>query len=70
MERRLRKDIKKCDNCQFWQFHADPNMGLCKKTYMAFAYTCERTLHPITKNFYVCDEHQAKVDSRTQCSAF
>lgn len=63
-----KETVKKCQNCEFWDFHAQPNLGLCKRVYMAFAYTCERTLHPITKSFYVCDEWR-KNQSKTEAAA-
>lgn len=63
-----KKKVNKCGNCHHWRFHAEPNLGLCLKQVMAFAYTCERTLHPITKSFYVCDEYEKAITPTTVCT--
>jgi len=71
--RKEKETVKRCQNCEHWAFHAQPNLGLCKRVFMAFAYTCERTLHPITKSFYVCDEWRKTTKSKaaqaTECAA-
>lgn len=55
-----KKVVNKCGNCRYWSIYQKPDLGLCKLKKMAFAYTCEETLHPLTKQFYVCDDHEPK----------
>jgi hypothetical protein len=33
-------------------------LGYCKIKSMIFAFTLEETVHPITRDFYLCEKHQ------------
>lgn len=48
--------IRNCKNCAFW-LRDKENVGYCKKSSMHFAYTLEKNLYYMTKEFYVCDKH-------------
>lgn len=55
--------IRRCSNCKHWSGEiVSPNnpkpMGYCKRISMFFAYTLEQTVYPITKDFYLCENHE------------
>ena len=55
--------IRRCSNCKHWSGdivtpNGNKNMGYCKLISMYFAYTLEKTVYPITKDFYLCEKHE------------
>ena len=60
--------IRSCKNCVFWLYDKE-NQGYCKKALLHFAYTLEKNLYPITKDFYVCEKHQFHNEESLQKTA-
>ena len=54
--------IRRCLNCKFWsqELLSDKvkELGYCKANPLLFAFTLKPTVFPITKNFYLCENHQ------------
>ncbi len=54
--------IRRCFNCKHWygEIHlGDGNpAGYCKLTPMLFAFTLQKTVYPITRDFYLCEGHE------------
>ena len=53
--------IRKCQNCKFWKqenISEKQNIGYCKLEPMLFAFTLQKTVFPMTKDFYLCVSHQ------------
>ena len=54
--------IRRCLNCTFWntttEFNGAQKVGYCHKKPLYFAFTLEPSVHTITKEFYVCVDHQ------------
>ncbi len=54
--------IRRCKNCKNWQQETkkdeNSNTGFCKLNPMLFAFTLEKTVFPITKDFYLCTSHE------------
>lgn len=57
--------LRRCVNCTFWnqtkEFdsrNGTHQVGYCHKTQLHFAFTLEPSVHPLTKAFYVCIDHQ------------
>jgi hypothetical protein len=55
--------IRRCFNCKFWQ--PDINLtkgkmplGYCTIKSLHFAFTLKETVHPITRDFYLCESHK------------
>lgn len=62
--------IRKCINCvNFKQIDDNSTMGYCKILQLHFAFTHEKSVYGIVKDFYVCPNHRfinedsLKVDS-------
>jgi len=58
--------LRRCQNCRFWSAITDKdydnnkNIGYCKQKPLVFAYTLQKSVFAITKNFYMCEEHKFK----------
>jgi len=55
--------IRRCINCTFWNNTTEfdnnnPKVGYCHKTQLLFAFTLEPSVHPLTKEFFLCTNHQ------------
>jgi hypothetical protein len=55
--------LRRCFNCKYWQpdikgSRQEMPLGYCKIKSMIFAFTLEETVHPITRDFYLCEKHQ------------
>ena len=54
--------VRRCLNCKFWsqelKSDKEKELGYCKKHPLLFSFTLKPTVFPITKNFYLCEEHQ------------
>jgi len=55
--------IRRCQNCKHWKQelkteNAKTQSGYCKAMPMIFAFTLEKTVFPITKDFYLCESHE------------
>lgn len=57
--------LRRCVNCTFWnptnEFDsrdAQHKIGYCQKKPLYFAFTLEPSVHTLTKEFFVCVEHQ------------
>ena len=55
--------LRRCFNCKYWQpdikgSRQEMHLGYCKIKSMIFAFTLEETVHPITRDFYLCEKHQ------------
>ena len=53
--------IRKCQNCKHWKQESSVEknkIGYCKLAPMLFAFTLERTVFPMTKDFYLCINHE------------
>jgi len=50
--------IRKCDNCtNFKIIDNDDKVGYCKATPLMFAFTHEKSVYPIVRDFYLCESH-------------
>jgi hypothetical protein len=55
--------LRRCFNCKFWQpdikgSKSEMPLGYCKIKSLTFAFTLKQTVHPITRDFYLCEHHQ------------
>jgi hypothetical protein len=54
--------IRRCLNCKHWsqELNSDKEkeLGYCRVKPHLFAFTLQPTVFPITKSFYLCDEHK------------
>lgn len=57
--------IRRCLNCTFWNSTAEFDsksekykIGYCHKNPLYFAFTLEPSVHPMTKEFFLCVDHQ------------
>lgn len=53
--------MRRCSNCKFWNSgleFRDDNIGYCKAMPLYFAFTLQKTVYPITKDFYLCENHK------------
>lgn len=51
--------IRKCNNCvNFKQIDDNGTMGYCKLLQLHFAFTHEKSVYGIVKDFYVCPKHE------------
>lgn len=52
--------IRRCFNCKHWKSGIQVNdrtSGYCNMNPMYFAYTLEKTVYPITHEYYYCPQH-------------
>lgn len=50
--------LRSCYNCKhFNPMNGTENIGYCKISAMLFAFTMKRTVFPMVKTFYLCEEH-------------
>ena len=51
--------IRKCSNCIFFNKidDVDTTRGYCKKLPLYFAFTHEKSVYAIVKEFYICESH-------------
>lgn len=55
--------IRRCFNCKHWSAYseeANQAHGYCKLRPLYFAFTLQRTVFTITKDFYLCELHEFK----------
>lgn len=55
--------IRRCFNCKNWSAYSDEQnqtLGYCKIKALHFAFTLQKTVFTITKDFYLCEEHEFK----------
>jgi len=55
--------IRRCFNCRNWSPYSDTDnqpLGYCKMNPMYFAFTLQKTVFAITKDFYLCELHKFK----------
>lgn len=55
--------IRRCFNCKFWSPYSDEQsqtLGYCKLKPLYFAFTLQKTVFTITKDFYLCENHEFK----------
>jgi len=52
--------IRKCNNCVNFQSIENDSFGngYCKRLPMLFAFTHEKSVYAIVKDFYLCESHQ------------
>jgi len=54
--------LRRCVNCIHWvdetEFHPRHKLGYCKFKPMYFAFTLEPSVYPLTKEFFVCENHK------------
>ena len=54
--------LRKCQNCIFWNSQTDYptnlKLGFCTIKPYFFAYTLAPNLYPLTKEFFLCEEHR------------
>lgn len=51
--------IRKCGNCiNYKQFDKVDKTGYCKMIPMLFAFTHEKSVYGIVKDFYLCEQHK------------
>ena len=60
--------LRRCKNCVFWnedtEFHKKHKAGYCRRVPLYFAFTLEPSVYPITKEFFLCEEHQLEEENR------
>jgi hypothetical protein len=50
--------IRKCSNCvHFKAIEDNENSGYCKLQQMLFAFTHDKSVYAIVKDFYLCEKH-------------
>lgn len=55
--------IRRCFNCRHWSAYSDEQnqtLGYCKMKPLYFAFTLQKTVFTITKDFYLCQNHEFK----------
>ncbi len=53
--------MRRCFNCKHWAggiMMENQKIGYCKLTALYFALTMEPTVFPMTKDFYLCENHE------------
>lgn len=55
--------IRRCFNCKNWQVEEQLStkgvqLGFCLLHKLHFAFTLKETVHPITRDFYLCEKHE------------
>jgi hypothetical protein len=54
--------LRRCENCKNWSCDIKLDdkkiYGYCKATPMYFAYTLQQSVYPITKPYYLCENHK------------
>jgi hypothetical protein len=51
--------IRKCNNCKNYKHIEGSDMsGYCKAIQMYFAFTHEKSVYAIVKDFYLCEKHE------------
>ena len=54
--------IRRCFNCKHWadeiKMDNQKPLGYCKFKPLIFAFTLQPTVYPITKDFYLCENHK------------
>jgi predicted phosphodiesterase len=51
--------IRKCGNCDhFRPIENSSDSGYCKMQQLYFAFTHEKSVYSIVKDFYLCEEHK------------
>ena len=51
--------IRKCGNCIHYKALENDNVtGYCKQLQLLFAFTHEKSVYAIVKEFYLCDKHE------------
>ena len=52
--------IRKCSNCIFYNKidELDTTRGYCKTMPLHFAFTHEKSVYAIVKEFYICENHK------------
>ena len=52
--------IRKCGNCTHFRLIENPNsdLGYCKVMQLHFAFTHEKSVYALVKDFYVCEDHR------------
>ncbi len=58
--------LRRCQNCKFWNSITEKgepeskNIGYCKLNALYFSYTLQKSVFPMTKDFYLCENHKFK----------
>jgi len=55
--------MRRCFNCKFWAAYTESEnqtLGYCKQKPLFFAFTLQPTVFTITKDFYLCEQHEFK----------
>jgi hypothetical protein len=55
--------IRRCFNCKHWSSYTEyenQTLGYCKQKPLHFAFTLQKTVFTITKDFYLCEQHEFK----------
>ena len=56
--------IRKCGNCINYKLVDDSSTnGYCKAMQLLFAFTHERSVYAIVKDFYLCEKHEFQNES-------
>lgn len=54
--------LRRCENCKNWtadlKLEKSKTYGYCKFKPMYFAYTLQESVYPITKPYYLCENHK------------
>ena len=53
--------LRRCRNCKYWSqvsAEEDTKTGYCKLNPVYFAYTLQKNVYVITKDFYLCEKHR------------
>lgn len=50
--------IRKCGNCKNYTLIENTDNGYCKINNLLFAFTHERSVYGIVKDFYLCEKHE------------
>jgi hypothetical protein len=62
--------IRRCLNCVHWndetEFHPRHKVGYCKLKAYFFAFTLEANVYPITKEFFLCENHKFYDEGKLQ----
>jgi len=59
--------IRRCNNCKFWNSgleFKEENIGYCKAMPLYFAFTLQKTVYPITRDFYLCEQHEFEKEEK------
>ena len=62
--------IRSCFNCKFFSsIEGMDKMGYCQFKRLYFAYTLKKTVFPIVKSFYLCENHRLVNESELEGKA-